>query len=58
MYAKVIFAIPLESAFRLPCPPLWFSIFDKVIAEKYINGFESSGIYKEPLSHLAKEVLL
>ena len=56
MYDKVRFATPLHSAFCFPLPPLWFSIFDKLVAEKYINGFENSGIYKEP--YLAKVELL
>lgn len=55
-FNKVRFATPLNSAFRFPSPPLWFRILDKLVAEKYINGFGKSGIYKERYS--TKEVLL
>ena len=54
---QVKFGTPLKSAFG-PCRPHCFITFAELVTERYINGFENSGIYKQPLSYLAKDLFL
>ena len=45
------FAKPLNSTFCFPKPFLYFSMFDELVVEKYINGFQKS-------EHLLRYVIL